>query len=126
MSRPQYTAHRRLLWGILLLVAGALALAVNLGLNIPRAWWNYWPALLILLGSVQLVWPGGPRERLSGYWLLVVGIYGWISVFELFGLHWGTAWPILLVAVGLRIVLGAVVEGRDRDGRHKPSGGGAP
>jgi len=127
MSRYRHVARSRLTWGIVLLVVGAVALAVNLGLSIPRDWWDYWPALLIILGGAQLFWPGSPRERLSGYWLLAVGIYGWISVFELFGLHWGTSWPILIVALGLRIILGGFFnEWLDRDRRGKDSAGGAP
>jgi hypothetical protein len=90
------------------LVFGAFALAVNLGITDLREWWNYWPGLLLAMGLLQMIWPGTVRERLSGLWLVAVGIYGFVSVFEMFGLHYGTAWPILLVATGLRIVLGGL------------------
>jgi hypothetical protein len=118
MQRDKRSARRRLTWGIVLLVFGALALAVNLGVTIPRDLWDYWPGLLLAMGVAQLAWPGTARDRLSGYWLIAVGIYGFVSVFEMFGLHWGTSWPILLVALGIRIVLG----GFFRDDGAKPKG----
>jgi len=104
MVHERRSARSRFTWGILLLVCGALALAVNLGISIPREFWDYWPAILVALGLVQLIWPGSGRERLSGLWLIAVGCYGFISVFEIFGLNWGTSWPILIVALGVRIV----------------------
>src|SRR5689334_13594263 len=95
--RPYRRSSRsRFTWGILLLAFGAFALAYNLGVRIPRDLWDYWPALIIGLGAIQLVWPGSVRERLGGGWLLAVGVYCWISNFEMFGLNWGTSWPILI------------------------------
>jgi len=108
MVRDRRSVRSRLTWGILLLVVGAGALAVNLGFRIPRDLWDYWPMILVVLGLAQLIWPGSGRERLSGLWLLAVGIYCAVSQFELFGLDWGTAWPILIVLLGVRMVLGGV------------------
>ena len=120
MNRVRHSARGRFTWGVLLLVVGAFALAVNLGFHIAYDVWDYWPGLLIALGVIQMVWPGSMRERLGGYWLLAVGIYGWISVFKLFDLDWGTSWPILVVAVGFRIVLGGLL--RESDSNRPPPG----
>ena len=103
------SARSRLVWGIFLLIFGAIALAVNLGFRIPRDIWNYWPFVLIALGGLQMLWPGSARDRLTGYWLLAIGIYGFITEFEIFGLHWGTSWPIIIVAWGIRIVIGSML-----------------
>jgi len=90
--------------GVFLVGLGGLLFADNLGYEIPGGLWNYWPFLLIGLGAVKMLWPGDGDEREGGYWILVSGLYCWISSWELYGLHWGTAWPIFLLAVGLGMV----------------------
>jgi hypothetical protein len=122
MHRERNSARTRFTWGLVLLVVGGLALSVNLGLRIPRDLWEYWPTLPLAIGAVQLVWPGSMRDRFTGYWLVVLGVYGFVSVFEMFGLHWGTSWPIWLVAAGIRIILGGVF----RFDRPNQQGGNAP
>ena len=95
--------------GIVLLVGGGVLLASNLGFVIPLQWWQFWPWLLISLGAARLLWPGSLHERLGGYWLVVVGVWGLINHYQLFGLRLHTSWPIFIIAVGLRIILGGVV-----------------
>jgi hypothetical protein len=104
-------AGRLVLGGMLVLAGGAL-LAENAGFDVPGTVWSWWPGFLIALGLVKLLWPGGRDERGSGYWLLVVGIYGWVSTREVLGLDWGTAWPIAVLAVGLQIALESIAPKR--------------
>jgi hypothetical protein len=94
----------RLVLGLFLLAIGALLLADNLGFEVPSRVWSYWPFLLLGLGTVKLLWPGTPDERRGGYWLLVVGLWGAVNVFGLFGLDWSNSWPLFLVAVGVLMV----------------------
>jgi hypothetical protein len=108
MPRDRHSPRSRFVWGIVFLLLGAIALATNLGFRIPRDVWDYAPALLIALGVVQLLWPGFGRDRFSGIWLISIGAYCWVSVFELFDLNWGTAWPILLVGLGVRVILRSI------------------
>ncbi len=132
------TAERRarqrvggLTGGVILLVLGVLFLASNLGYIVPIRVARWWPFLLIALGLARLLSTTGDGERRrGGHWLLVVGIYGWVSEWRLFGLDWGTAWPIFLIASGLMIASGHTVltvgwrsrrAWRSRDARY-PSG----
>jgi hypothetical protein len=96
----------RLVIGVYLLGIGALLLASNVGYDIPGELWSYWPFLLVGLGVVKLLWPGSAEERSGGLWLLAAGVYAWISLWRLFGLDWGSAWPIFLLAGGAAIVFG--------------------
>lgn len=104
MKEQGWGSPGRLVIGIYLIVIGGLVLASNFGYDIPGELWSYWPFLLIGLGTVKLLWPAGPDERGGGFWLLVAGIYCWVSMWRAFGLHWRTAWPIFLVAGGIAIV----------------------
>ena len=97
-------AGGRLVLGLFLLTIGALLLADNLGFDVPRRIWSYWPFLLFGLGVAKLLWPGKPEDRRGGYWLLVVALWGLVNVFGLFGLDWSNSWPLFLVAVGLLMV----------------------
>ena len=105
-------SHRsksRLTAGIVLLLIGGIALAYNLGVDIPTGWWRHLPWLLIVLGGVQLAWPGGSfRERVGGYWLVVVGIYALVCIYRVLGLFWISAAPIFVIALGLRVILGGL------------------
>ena len=101
-------SRSRFTFGIILLLIGAWALADQLGFDVPRDWWNNWPWLLIVMGALQFAWPGNLWERLAGFWLIAVGAWGLVNIYGLFGLHWGTSWPILVIALGLRVVLGGL------------------
>jgi hypothetical protein len=90
---------------VVLFSVGAVLLADNLGFELPFRLWNAWPLVVVAIGLVKLLWPSDADDRRSGFWTLVGGLYCWISVWRLFGLHWGTAWPIFLVAQGVMIVI---------------------
>jgi len=91
--------------GLFLIALGALFLADNVGFHVPGSVWRYWPFLLLAMGVARFAFGDDADDRRGGYWLIATGLYGWIAVFGLFGLSWGTAWPILLVAVGASMVL---------------------
>lgn len=106
--RDRRRTGARLVFGAFLMLIGGLLIADNLGFDVPVDVWSYWPFLLIALGVAKLALDEG-EGRGGGFWLLVAGVYGWLSVFRIAGLHWGTAWPVFLLAAGLWIVIGRVV-----------------
>ena len=104
MKSEQNKAIGRLVLGAYLMLIGGLILAANLGWDVPHGVWSYWPFLLIAGGGVKVIFGG--RDGLSeGLWLLLAGLYCWVSVWNLWGLTWGTAWPIFVVAGGLSMIL---------------------
>jgi hypothetical protein len=98
--------------GVVMLSLGALLLGDRLGFRIPVRLWELWPLVVVAVGAAKLVWARDFEDRKSGFWVLTGGIYCWISSWRLFGLHWGTAWPIFLIAFGLQIVLENVLARR--------------
>ena len=97
-------SRAQLVFGLALLALGALLLADNLGFPVSLQLWEAWPLVIVGLGALKLVFAEDSEERGSGLWTLVAGLYCWVSSWRLFGLHWGTAWPIFLVAQGIVIV----------------------
>src|SRR5687768_5077375 len=107
-SMPQHThksphEHSHLLFGLLLLLLGAVLLAYNLGFEIPIKAWKLWPLPLIGLGLVGLLVPSRHLDRSGGLWMLTVGLYGAVGTFNWFGLGW-EAWPVFLIAAGLSLI----------------------
>jgi hypothetical protein len=68
-----------------------------------------WPFVLIVLGLLRLTdtrphRDGRPRRRGAGFWLLFIGCWGLVNEMHLFGLDYGTSWPLIIVGAGLLIV----------------------
>ena len=106
------TPHRRrqgspLVAGIILILLGALLLALNLGLGFPLSLWEYWPFLLMAPGLVGVIVPSRHLSRSGGIWLLATGVYCEIGASGLFGLGWFSAWPIFIIAYGLDVIVGS-------------------
>lgn len=95
----------RLAVGLVALALGALMLFDNLGVDLPFRLWELWPLVVVGLGAIKLLWPTDADDRQSGFWILTGGLYCWISSWRLFGLHWGSAWPIFLIAIGVQMVV---------------------
>lgn len=124
--RPQRfsSPRRRFLLGAVLLIVGACLLADNLGLNVSNYIWDYWAAVVMAIGAIQLAWPGSWDERSGGYWVFVIGLWGAISDYEWLGLHWGNSWPIFIIALGIRVLIDGLV--RSREPTSPPSAGPLP
>lgn len=114
--KPHRNAGRsRLVLGLFLLVLGALMLAVNLGFQVPIGWWRFFPVPLMVLGLWGLLMPSRHLDRSGGVWLLASGLYCLIGVFGLFGLGWGSAWPIFVIACGLSFMVRDTARARTPD-----------
>jgi hypothetical protein len=118
-AKESETRSGRLVLGGVLLVIGAALLAAELGFEVPVRAWSWWPIVPLALGISRLVFSTDPERRRGAYWLIVVGVWGGICVLGLFGLGWGSSWPIWLIAVGLRFVLDGVAGPRARRVRHE-------
>jgi hypothetical protein len=97
----RHAGRSRLVLGLFLLGLGALMLAVNLGYQVSLGWWRYFPVPLIALGLWGIAVPSRHLDRSGGIWLFATGVYCLVGVFGMFGLGWGTAWPIFVIAAGL-------------------------
>lgn len=63
-------------------------------------------ASILLDGSCAPSAPGRHRPRgTSGFWLIGIGVWMLVSQTHLFGLSYGTSWPLLLIMMGLMMAI---------------------
>lgn len=110
MEEQRGPALDKVVWGLVLIAIGAAFFLDRIDLFEIAGLWRYWPLILIVLGISKLLTPGDSQRRGSGVWLLLVGLWALIGTFGLFGLSWGSSWPLLIIAVGLSIVVQALLE----------------
>ncbi|SFM19139.1 LiaF transmembrane domain-containing protein [Rugamonas rubra] len=101
--------RKQLLWGMLLIVFGALVLLdraelLELDFDLRRIW-HYWPWLLVVFGISDMLPPSSPRLFLNGLWKVFFAAWWYVSYEHVWGLSFRDSWPALLIAWGLGLVL---------------------
>lgn len=99
--------------GALLLVVGAGMLLDTTGLADIRMGRLIAPLVLISIGVSSLlseghkgaVCGGRRRDSLGGLWMIGLGAWLMASQTHLFGLTFGTSWPLLVILAGIMIVI---------------------
>jgi predicted membrane protein len=93
------------------LLTGAMIIAFGVVLLLARTahpdWLDrtgWWPLFAIAFGIMRIGISGG-RRLSSGVMFVLIGIWGLFN--ELGVLHYETSWPLVFVAMGLSLVLGA-------------------
>jgi peptidoglycan/LPS O-acetylase OafA/YrhL len=114
MDTPGHTAERRfsqarVVFGLVVMLVGTLLLLDRLDwwgvrLNVP-----IWPWVLVVLGLVRLSdgstdARGCTRGRRSAAWLLLIGAWGLLNEYRIFGIHYGHSWPLLVIGAGAMVV----------------------
>jgi len=89
--------------GALFVALGVLWLLDNMRLVDSERILEWWPVLLIAFGAVKLMDP--VRRRPFGGWLFIIA-GAWILAHNLGYVGWGVweLWPLILIALGARIV----------------------
>jgi hypothetical protein len=112
-----------LMRGIALMLIGGYLLMANLGYGLPFSLLHFLPLPFIAVGVWGLIFPNRHVGRDTGVWALTLGLYFACGVYHLFGLSWGSAWPIFLVGLGLAILLGPHGDARCRRHRDRDADG---
>jgi len=93
-----------LMFGILIILAGVLALLRNLDFYIPVNIWSLWPVILIIIGLNKLVQPKEYRNTLWASVLLIIGVLFLLNNFDIIHFGIGEFWPVILILVGFLII----------------------
>ena len=119
MDTEKYVGwNGRMMFGILVLLFGALLLLNNTDIIDLGPIHRLWPLILVFLGLSTLinaydrqdsgvgVWQMRGRRPHSGggIWLIFLGLWLLVSTNHLFGLRFRDTWPIFIIAWGVTMV----------------------
>lgn len=96
--------------GAILLGIGIIMLLDNTGMLHVRLDGLIAPLILITIGSAKVldrrdVTAARCRRSTGGFWLIGIGVWMLVSQTHLFGLSFGTSWPLLIILAGLLVVM---------------------
>ncbi|MBP1629030.1 MAG: hypothetical protein H6Q00_3505, partial [Holophagaceae bacterium] len=106
-TTPPKVLSTRLIIGIVLIVLGGLLALDSLNLVIlpPHFFISLWPLILVVIGIIKL--RRQPEKRVGAYALIILGALFLLGRFSHEGLS-DLVGPLILVAIGIFVVLGAL------------------
>lgn len=94
----------QLIFGSVLILAGAAMLLDNWDIMDIGPIWRYWPLLLIGFAAVKFFYAGSREEEGSAIWTLIIGLWLLVSVLRLWDLGFRETWPAVFIAFGVSIL----------------------
>ena len=108
-DEPNWTLTPQAIVGLLIVIAGLVLTAGNLGWIEPRPILAFWPLGIVAIGWAMLLRATDRQSRSSALVVLLIG--GWIAtarlVFDVSPFSFALLWSIGLVGLGLTIVMRA-------------------
>jgi hypothetical protein len=108
---PPATNVGRVTFGLIILTLGLLMLVNRAGDFGVDAMLLFPGVVLIAMGLVRMALAAqepeahrGPNPIVHGLWLMTVGTWLILNLLHLFGMTFGTSWPLLMIAGGAFIV----------------------
>jgi hypothetical protein len=118
-------SRARVVFGLMVILFGAMAMLEPIGRWLGvRIDVHIWPFILMFLGLARIAEHSddhGRRVSRSAVWLILVGLWGLVNEYRIFGLDYAHSWPLLVICAGSMIVWHAVEESR-----HPSVGGRRP
>jgi hypothetical protein len=103
MNSPRSNGDR-IVFGLLIMLAGVVLLLDNQGIITIGSVWQYWPLIFVALGLGKIVRAESRSEQGSGVWLLLFGVWLLISVLNMWGLTFGETWPAIFIVFGVSML----------------------
>lgn len=101
----RHNSFNQIFWGFAIIIVGLLFLVQNLGIMNTFPFWNFLPALLVILGLYQL-FINRFRAWVGPVILILVGLYLLMATLDF--ISWSTfgtlIWPSVLILIGLSII----------------------
>jgi len=93
-----------LIFGFLVIAAGAVLLLKSLGVNIDIDVWKFWPLLVIVVGLSKIFTTKRKREIWSGLVFTGIGTLFMLNNLGQIKFWFDDLWPILIILVGIGII----------------------
>lgn len=105
--------------GLAIVAIGTLFILDNMDIVYAGDYLRYWPALLVLIGGLQLFQPRG-TGRIMGTLLVGVGGLMLLDRFDLIDFSVWDLWPVVIIIFGFSLLRGARVREDLRRGSAEP------
>jgi predicted membrane protein len=113
MSRRGYrSGSHGILFGVMVVVVGCLLLLDNLGIVRFQDVWQYWPAFLVAWGVSRVIDSRTPAGWIWGGLIALFGAFLLLDTLDIIVFNFAVVWPVILIAVGLAVLLGALERNR--------------
>jgi predicted membrane protein len=99
--------------GIVIIALGVILLLNQFGLLPFGMVLHFWPAVLIIVGSIKLLAGNHRGDRVVGAILIGFGAVWQTNALGLTHITWGQAWPVCIILVGVLFIFHYISEGRD-------------
>jgi hypothetical protein len=93
--------QRRIVYGILIVLVGVVALLDNLHVFSARAVLQFWPTVFIVLGGLKMAQARNRTGYVVGALLITAGGLILLQRLGLIWFSWRELWPVALIAVGV-------------------------
>ena len=97
-------SKEKVLWGVFLMSVGVVLLLAQAGVIVTPSLWKLWPTVLLVMAVGSLL----GRKPGEAATFATIGVAAFAAQFRWWGLTWRTAWPLLVIAIGLGVVIGAI------------------
>jgi predicted membrane protein len=112
-ARRRYRSHNHgIFFGVVVVAVGCLLLLDNLGIVRFHDLWQYWPVLLIVWGASHLFDSRTPSGWIWGGMIALVGAFFLLDTLDIFVFNFAVVWPVLLIAFGVLVLVGALERSR--------------
>lgn len=105
--------------GLAIIAIGTLFILDNMDIVYAGDYLRYWPAVLVLIGGIQLLQPRG-TGRIMGTLLVGVGGLMLLDRFDLIDFSVWDLWPVVIIIFGFSLLRGARLREDLRRGSSEP------
>ncbi|MBI3229794.1 MAG: hypothetical protein HYZ45_06340 [Burkholderiales bacterium] len=106
---PAQRMIKHLTVGLFLLGFGAIAFLNQQGVLHVTELWHYAPLIMVVFGLAKMFVAPTPSRFARGVFLVFLGLWVTASLVGFAGLTFANSWPLVLIAVGIRMLLEAVL-----------------
>jgi predicted membrane protein len=107
--------------GLIFVAIGVIFLLGNLGYLDVRAFFPYWPLIVIVFGVVRIVENRDDYSQTSGMFWVAIGLLFLLASLGIFRIAVRDLWPVLLIGVGVLMLWRAIFARRTRARLQNPN-----
>ena len=115
INHPQFYHRRRIIYGVALILVGGAFLLDRFELVDIYHFWHLWPIFVAFAGLTNILAPKNPSQVGLGYFQIFLAFWLYACSEHLWGWTFQSAWPILLIGVGIGMIVRSLIRINSKD-----------